>query len=139
MRRLPSAFAILLVAAFLLQVRCKSKKTAPKPAEKKKPAVKHAEGKKPAVKHAEGKKPAVLRILPLGNSITQGKFDLRSYRYALWKKLTDEGILFDFIGSMRTNHKGSPKWPKYKGKSFDTDHEGHWGWRVDEILAKQPK
>ncbi len=77
-----------------------------------------------------------LRILPLGDSITQGNAAHQSYRYPLWKKLLDRRIAFDFIGSMHGNFKGNPEWPDYKGQIFDPDHEGHWGWQTDEILNK---
>jgi hypothetical protein len=36
---------------------------------------------------------------------------------------------------MRDNFDGNPDWPQVRGLSFDQDHEGHWGWRVDAVLA----
>jgi hypothetical protein len=75
-----------------------------------------------------------LRILPLGDSITHSDRKNLSYRYALWMKLVDAGIDFDFVGSLDSNCGGSRTWPAYKGRSFDPEHEGHWGWRVDQIL-----
>ncbi len=77
-----------------------------------------------------------IRILMLGDSITQGDKSHQSYRYPLWKKLVDHNSDIDLVGSLRDNFKGNPQWPDYQGKSFDRDHEGHWGWRVDEILAR---
>lgn len=76
----------------------------------------------------------VIKIAPYGNSITQAANNRQSYRYPLWKKLIDKNISFDFVGSMKTNFGGDPSRPDYKGKAFDKDHEGHWGWRADEIL-----
>lgn len=76
----------------------------------------------------------VIKIAPYGNSITQAAGDRQSYRYPLWKKLIDANISFDFVGTMNTNFGGNPSRPDYKGKPFDMDHEGHWGWRADEIL-----
>jgi len=76
----------------------------------------------------------VIKIAPLGNSITQAANNHPSYRYPLWKKLIDAKISFDFVGSMNTNYGGNPSRPDYNGKPFDMDHEGHWGWRADEIL-----
>jgi hypothetical protein len=76
----------------------------------------------------------VIKIAPYGNSITQAASDHQSYRYPLWKKLIDANISFDFVGTMNTNNGGNPSRPDYKGKPFDMDHEGHWGWRADEIL-----
>ena len=74
-----------------------------------------------------------IRILPLGDSITQQ--DEPGYRYLLWKRLLDAGKAFDFVGS-----RGIPEgkklsdWPQYKGRSFDADHDGHAGWRSSELL-----
>ena len=77
-----------------------------------------------------------VKIMPLGNSITQANSSNYSYRYNLWKKLIDEVIEFDYVGSLNSNSGGNPNWPDYQGKSFDRDHEGHWGWTTDEILAQ---
>jgi lysophospholipase L1-like esterase len=80
-------------------------------------------------------KSQTLQILPLGNSITQASNVYQSYRYPLWKKLLDDGLDFNFVGS-HTQHYlcGTPTFPDYLGQSFDMDHEGHWGWRCDEVL-----
>ncbi len=77
-------------------------------------------------------------IACIGDSITQSNSSYKSYRYSLWKKLIDNGVPFDFVGSLSSNFGGSPVWPTYLGKSFDPNHEGHWGWRTDEILANLP-
>ena len=74
------------------------------------------------------------RIMALGNSITQSNSSYKSYRYPLWQKLVNAKVSFDFVGSMRNNSSGNPIWPDYQGQTFDQDHEGHWGWRADEIL-----
>ena len=79
------------------------------------------------------------RILPLGDSITQPSGDFLSYRYPLWQELIDEGYNFDFIGSEDANRNGYvPNYPSYQGQSFDRDHEGHSGWKVDQILDSMP-
>jgi hypothetical protein len=75
-----------------------------------------------------------VKIMPLGNSITQADKDHYSYRYNLWKKLIDANVSFDFVGSHNTNKGGNPAWPAYKGNNFDSDHEGHSGWTIDQIL-----
>ena len=41
-----------------------------------------------------------VRILPLGDSITQSDKTYSSYRYYLWIKLIDAGIKFDYVGSL---------------------------------------
>lgn len=80
-----------------------------------------------------------LRILPLGDSITQADNRHYSYRYYLWILLTDAGFNFDFVGSMNHNFSGNPTWPTHAGRSFDSDHEGHWGWSADQILYGFPQ
>lgn len=79
---------------------------------------------------------STLKIMPLGDSITQGDGNHRSYRYFLWKKLLSAGVDSDFVGSQQNNFNGDPEWPDYLGQAFDRDHEGHWGWRTDEVLEK---
>jgi len=79
-----------------------------------------------------------LRILPLGDSITQANMMHHSYRYYLWVMLTDADIDFDFVGSMNRNNGGNPRWPPRDSRSFDSDHEGHWGWSTDQILYGLP-
>jgi lysophospholipase L1-like esterase len=76
-----------------------------------------------------------IKILTLGDSITQAESNRASFRYPLWKKLVDAGINFDFVGSMN-KHLGAdvPPQPDYKGLMFDPDHEGHFAWAADEII-----
>ncbi|MGC9450453.1 MAG: hypothetical protein ACP5I4_03315 [Oceanipulchritudo sp.] len=77
---------------------------------------------------------AELVIAPIGDSITQGDSNHKSYRYHLWKKLVDVEVVSDLAGSHKGHHNGDPSFPDYKGKDFDRDHEEHWGWRIDQIL-----
>lgn len=75
-----------------------------------------------------------LALLTLGDSITQANERHDSYRRALWFTLLDGGFdNIDFVGSIDTNFGGPPPTP-----DFDLDHEGHWGWRADEILTELP-
>jgi len=75
---------------------------------------------------------APVKIMPLGDSITQSNAQSPSYRFNLYKLLTEAGYKVDFVGSTATNHNGvNPK-----AAEFDEDHEGHWGLRIDEILFK---
>lgn len=78
-----------------------------------------------------------LRILCLGDSITQSSVESCGYRYSLWKKLIDHHMEFDLIGSMnkRVTEEPGSDCPPYKGQTFDPDHEGHWAWRADDILS----
>ena len=80
----------------------------------------------------------ILKILPLGDSITQAEVNRASYRYFLWKQLIDAQIKFDFVGSMDTQlsvySKGTPPQPDYKSQTFDPDHEGHFGWQISDVV-----
>lgn len=73
---------------------------------------------------------AQIKIVPLGNSITQGNNFQNSYRRNLFHSLQAANILVDFVGSIDSNFNGYPPIP-----DFDMNHEGHWGWRTDEILS----
>ncbi|MHA7628623.1 SGNH/GDSL hydrolase family protein [Corallococcus sp. M7] len=72
------------------------------------------------------------KVMPLGDSITQGAAGHGSYRCQLWRKLTSRGYRADFVGTLSTGYLGantcSSIW-------FDRDHEGHWSWRADQVLA----
>lgn len=79
-----------------------------------------------------------LRIMPLGDSITESKSGYSSYRYRLWQMLTGAGCSVDFVGSRsgvstgtRNSAQVSPK-----NTNFDQDHEGHWDYRTDEIVSR---
>jgi acyl-CoA thioesterase I len=74
--------------------------------------------------------PRATRIMPIGDSITQGNTQSDSYRRPLWKLFQDARLSVDFVGGERDNNGGPPPNP-----DFDLDHEGHWGWRTDEVLA----
>lgn len=81
---------------------------------------------------------AQVRILPLGDSITHGGQGHASYRYALWDSLAAAGRDVDFVGGQQTVFGGDPPtlawYPQYL-TVFDRDHEGHWGWRTDQIAG----
>jgi hypothetical protein len=81
-----------------------------------------------------GGPPEPTRMMPLGDSITQADAEHDSYRRPLWRALRAAGRSVDFVGSQRAHHRGGPPNP-----DFDLDHEGHWGWRVDEILERLPR
>jgi acyl-CoA thioesterase-1 len=73
------------------------------------------------------------KIMPLGDSITESTAGMPTYRFFLWHLLQNEGYRIDFVGSMEGAHDGAPS-----NTNFDMDHEGHWGWRADEVLARLP-
>lgn len=64
-----------------------------------------------------------IKIMPLGDSITDGITVSGAYRTRLWKNITSNGFTVDFVGSMT----GGPS------DLGDKNHEGHSGWRIDQI------
>jgi len=66
---------------------------------------------------------APVKVLPLGDSITDGLTVPGGYRIGLWQRLVAGGHTVDFVGSM-TNGPAS---------LGDRNHEGHSGWRIDQI------
>ncbi|MBW4700450.1 MULTISPECIES: FG-GAP-like repeat-containing protein [unclassified Micromonospora] len=68
--------------------------------------------------------PLSLRVMPLGDSITQGVGGSPAgtgYRARLWDLLSDQPGALDFVGSVDT------------GELPDTNHEGHPGWKINQI------
>ena len=74
---------------------------------------------------------APVRIMPLGDSITQADSRHGSYRRPLWKMLVEAGYAVDFVGTQRDHFLGPPPFA-----DFDTDHEGRWGWSADRVAAR---
>jgi lysophospholipase L1-like esterase len=73
-----------------------------------------------------------VRLMPLGDSITEGASLEASYRYWLFRELAAAGYNVDFVGGLRGARSGEAP------EGFDGDHEGHWGWRADEVLRELP-
>lgn len=71
----------------------------------------------------------LIRIMPIGDSLTEGQTGWNTYRYFLWNMLQDSGFPVDFVGSREGVLGGGAPDP-----NFDQDHEGHWSWRTDELL-----
>jgi lysophospholipase L1-like esterase len=66
-----------------------------------------------------------VRVMPLGDSITDGAQVPGGYRIGLWQRFTSNGFRVDFVGTLFNG-------PASLG---DHDHEGHSGWRIDQIDA----
>jgi lysophospholipase L1-like esterase len=66
-----------------------------------------------------------VRIMPLGDSITDGFNVPGGYRINLWQQLAAGGYTADFVGSGFNGPAGLG----------DHDHEGHSGWRIDQLDA----
>jgi lysophospholipase L1-like esterase len=69
-----------------------------------------------------------VKIMPLGDSITKGTVSVHGwgYREQLYVLLSNGVFNFDFVGSLTD------------GSFPDPNHEGHYGWRADEILNGRP-
>jgi enterochelin esterase-like enzyme/lysophospholipase L1-like esterase len=67
--------------------------------------------------------PTAIKIMPLGDSITDGLTVAGGYRIKLWSLIKNNGSTVDFVGSMSNG-------PTELG---DRNHEGHSGWRIDQI------
>ena len=80
---------------------------------------------------AEGGPPRFVRIMPLGDSITEGTSGDATWRYWLQKSLESNGCVVDFVGSRRGVRYGQARF-----SDFDPDHEGHWGWRISQVKAE---
>lgn len=67
-----------------------------------------------------------VRVMPLGDSITYGVGSSTAvgYRRDLWLRLRAVGVQVDFVGSLRN------------GYLTDNNHEGHIGYRIDQIDAR---
>lgn len=73
---------------------------------------------------------SINKILPLGASIVEGASPYyESFRYELWKKLSENDWIFDFIGTQ----SDPASYPNLGSLSFDVDHEGRGGWTSADI------
>ena len=70
---------------------------------------------------------AAIRICPNGDSITEGQNGEKTYRYYFWHKLRNAGLYVDVVGK-----RWSVSWST---GTYDFDHEGRWGWRIDQVIS----
>jgi GDSL-like Lipase/Acylhydrolase family len=82
----------------------------------------------------------VIKIMPIGDSITQGgrKLGEYSYRLPLFKMLKQAGYKVDFIGSQGKLDDENFQWPS----DFDNNHEGYYGettWSVHDTFMANTK
>lgn len=71
---------------------------------------------------------AAVKIMPLGDSITESFPGHATYRFYLYNQLAQAGYDVDFVGTMTGATGGAPLY-----SNFDQNHEGHSGWRTDQI------
>ncbi|MGW7599268.1 SGNH/GDSL hydrolase family protein [Streptomyces antimycoticus] len=64
-----------------------------------------------------------VKVMPLGDSITDGFNVAGGYRVGLWQKFTAGRYKVDFVGSLFNGPAGLG----------DHDHEGHSGWTIKQI------
>jgi acyl-CoA thioesterase-1 len=71
-------------------------------------------------------------IMPMGDSITEGKGGHDTYRRPLWKMLEDGGYSVNFEGT----HRGLVQYAIFNQTEWDwdQDHEGHTGYRAHDIV-----
>jgi lysophospholipase L1-like esterase len=73
------------------------------------------------------------RILPLGDSITDGvNPQPGGYRIELFRKAVAAGQHVTFVGSLSNGP------PTVDGATFPRSHEGHSGWRIEQIAGLVP-
>ncbi|KAB2807511.1 hypothetical protein F9L07_26085 [Pimelobacter simplex] len=71
-----------------------------------------------------------VRILILGDSVSQGSSGDWTWRYRLWRRLVDAGVAFDLVGprddlwDLRADAPGAMS---YADPDFDRDHAARWG------------
>ena len=89
--------------------------------------------------------PRMLKVICIGDSITQGKvvkdsITQLSYRFYLWEKLDSAGYRVDMLGSnsiwFQESRKKMVKTPvsRYTAHTFDRDHESYYGLRTGQMV-----
>lgn len=82
----------------------------------------------PAAAADPAREPKTWRIMPVGDSITEGGKAFDNYRYPLWKKLTDAGYRVEFVGSRTSDSPAGP-----------LAHEGYGGKTAEFLATAAPK
>jgi lysophospholipase L1-like esterase len=66
-----------------------------------------------------------VKVMPLGDSITDGNQTPGGYRIGLCQRLTTAGYAVQFVGSLSNG----------PAEACSTNNEGHSGWRIDQLDA----
>ena len=79
-----------------------------------------------------------LRIMPLGDSITEGEAGHNSYRRVLWQRLNGAGCSANLVGSKSGVSRGARDSGSVNppNADFDLDHEGYWDYSVNELIPR---
>jgi lysophospholipase L1-like esterase len=75
-----------------------------------------------------------VRILIVGDSVTQGSAGDWTWRYRLWTHFEAAGTSVDFVGpreDLYDNLTGEPGSMAYADPDFDRDHAARWGMQID--------
>ena len=70
-----------------------------------------------------------IKIMPLGDSITQGAGVPGGYRKILYEILTERGYTIEFVRTKTSNRFA------HDPKGTKNNHEGHGGWNIDDISS----
>lgn len=77
-----------------------------------------------------------LRIMPVGDALTQGSSGDHTWRYYLWSHLEENGVDFSFVGphdDMYSLEEDAHGDHSYAEPDFGTDHAARWGQSVDDM------
>tara|TARA_B100000809_G_scaffold143163_1_gene140696 strand:- start:663 stop:1394 length:732 start_codon:yes stop_codon:yes gene_type:complete len=75
---------------------------------------------------------SINKIMALGASRVAGdRPEYESFRYELWKDLTEHSWTFDYVGTQTDE----ASYPMFNNLDFDIDHEGRAGWTSGQILS----
>lgn len=86
-----------------------------------------------------GPPPGELRVMVVGDSLTQGSSGDRTWRYHLWRHLSGNGVEVDFVGpyddlyDLAGEEFGDDS---YAAPDFDRDHAARWGYSAGELSAE---
>lgn len=85
-----------------------------------------------------GKDGGPLRIMPLGDSITEAEAGHNSYRRVLWKRLNGSDCAVDFVGSKSGVSRGSRDSGSVTppNADFDLNHEGYWDYSINQLTPR---
>ena len=72
-----------------------------------------------------------MKICHVGDSITEGVNGEYTARYYLWHKLRAAGHDVDFVGE-----RWGVSWGNPASFDFDLNHEGRFGWRIDQVTSE---
>ncbi len=79
-----------------------------------------------------------LRVMLVGDSLTQGSSGDYTWRYRLWSHLRESDVEFDFVGpydDMRALGEPGSASRAYADPGFDADHAARWGASARELAS----